>query len=163
MFWKRKLDHKLPEEKLRLFVELELASALDARTDKIVFGEPCDDLPRVTLKAAKAADPKWGGELTEETEFNDVIPATKRLPIWWRFDGVWHEMPSLPWHLLHMIVRTLGDLIVVNQARDQQMNYHEALEATVPLKRVRDGTLKVSLKLTLEPNYCYSVTLKKVD
>jgi hypothetical protein len=166
MLWKRKWKRKPPEER---YIEVSLDRALEGHVDKILYGEPCDNLPRVTLKAAMAADPEWGAAMAKLIGLSDELcPEAKGVPmfpVWWRIDGVWHEMGSLPWHLLHGIVRHIGELIYLHQTAEQRNKSAEKMESTVRLKKLgrNGGIAKVSLELTLEPNYCYSVTLKKVD
>lgn len=165
MFWKTKQK----EDKLQSFVEQWLRQVVDSGTDKAIFGEPCDSLPRESLAAAKAANPKWGRAMDRfdglEDEFPDVFgPKPKKVLEWWRIGGVWQEMVGIPWYLLHEFVRRLGDMIVLHQPRDLRLDHSQCLEAVVPVDLGRNrGTVDVKLTLTIEPNSCYSVTLKKIS
>ncbi|MGD0060042.1 MAG: hypothetical protein ABSD58_11560 [Verrucomicrobiia bacterium] len=134
------------------YVDLILKMAVDDGVDKMIFGEPCDGLPRETC----VMEPFLPAEMIAE------LNSMKDVPIWRRVNGTWHELPGFSWYLLHEVVRDLGDKIVAQHANKQQATYPNALESIVPLKS-KHGGVKVAMTLTLEPNYCYSVTLKKID
>jgi hypothetical protein len=139
------------------FIELILEMSVNDGVDKIVFGEPCDDLPRVTLQAAMAANP---GLAKLDALSDELCPKTKEVPIWQRVHGTWHESAGLPWYLLHEVIRDLGDRIVAQQTDTQRTQNAESLESIVHLK---SGSVYVGMSLTLESNYCYSVTLRKIN
>jgi hypothetical protein len=139
------------------FIELILEKSMNDGVDKIVFGEPCDDLPRVTLQAAMASNPG----LAKLVGLSDELcTKTKDVPIWQRVHGTWHELAGIPWYLLHEVVRNLGDRIVAQQTDTQRTKHTESLDSIVHLK---SGSIYVGMSLTLEPNYCYSITLRKID
>lgn len=137
------------------YIDMILQMALDNGVDKITFGKPGDDLPRETCMRDgwRWLEPFYPAEII--AELND----TKAVPIWQRKDGKWHELPGFPWYLLHEVVRHVGDRITAQPARAQLA---DSIESTVPLKS-KPGEINVVMTLRLEPNYCYSITLKKVD
>ena len=137
------------------YIDGILLMAVQNGADKIIFGAPCDDLPREPRRSEEGVR----SELEEETEF-EFATGTRKVPLWERFNGTWHEMPGPVWYALHEIVRDLGDRIAALQDANKQLP--DSLEAIVPLK-LKDATVKVTMRLALEPNYCYSVTLKKID
>jgi len=135
------------------FVEMHLQSAVDDGIDKIVFGEPCDDLPREKCTRLGGLEPFLSAE--QIAAFN----STRDIPIWRRANGIWYEVPGVPWYLLHQIVRLVGDKIATQRGC---VDLADSIGATLPLK-TKHGEINVMVKLSIEPNYCYSVTLKKVD
>ncbi|HVM59543.1 MAG TPA: hypothetical protein VMV72_01645 [Verrucomicrobiae bacterium] len=164
MFWKkRRSDCDEPYDR---YVRLMLIRALEQGADKIVFGVPSDDLPRHPYRSEsdeKSEELNRLLDLIDEGEGKVGTPA-RGVPMWFRTAGVWDECPGPPWWALHEVVRRAGDLIAAHQTVEQQSNCAEKMEGTVPLKLLGDrGIVKVSLTLTMEPNYCYSVALKKVD
>ncbi|MGO9526637.1 MAG: hypothetical protein ACLPT4_10015 [Verrucomicrobiia bacterium] len=143
---------------IRKYVDVILKAAVVGGVDKIIFGEPCDDLPRETCPHVDAINPYLPAQVI--AAFNN----TRDVAIWQRIDGTWHELPGFPWYLLHEVVRHIGDLITLHQRTHQQHDFPDELEATVPLELAPErGVAMVSLTLTMERNYCFSVTLKKLD
>jgi hypothetical protein len=140
------------------YVDLILRMAVTSEVDKIVLGEPCDALPREKCPDIQAILPDLPEGLLAGFE------NTKHVPMWQRIDGIWHELPGLPWYLLHEVVRYVGDLITRHQRAHQQQDFPSEMEAVVPLELMPPhGMAMVSLTLTMEPNYCYSVAIKKID
>jgi hypothetical protein len=137
------------------FLELLLWMALNDGADKIVLGEPCDELPRVTCKQHGGLGPFLPPDMIKEIE------NTRNVPIWRRIGGKWYEQPGFSWFLLHDIVQRLCQMPIVQHPNQKQLDYSQSFEQVTQLKSER-GEVKVLLRLTLEPNYCYSVTLKKV-
>jgi hypothetical protein len=133
------------------YVDLILRMAVASGVDKIVFGQPCDDLPCKKCEGIEAILPG----LPEGTLAG--FKNTKHVPMWQRIDGTWHELPGFLWYLLPDVVRYVGDLITRYQRPHQQQDFPEEMEATIPLELPPPhGAAMVSLTLTMEPNYCYS-------
>jgi len=123
MFAKR--NRATDESPIEKYVDLILRLAAQVRADKIIFGEPCDNLPRDTAKL---------GQIPELLRAAFIgSPDAMHVPLWARVDGVWHEWAGPPWYLLHEIVRAVGDM-------------HAA-----------------DINLAMEPNFCYSLTLREAD
>ncbi len=140
------------------YVDLILRTAVTSGVDKIIFGEPCDDLPREKCSGIEEILPSLPEGILAG------FKNTKHVPMWQRIDGSWHELPGIPWYLLHEVVRYVGDLITRHQRSHQQHDFPDEIVAIVPLQLPPPhGAAMVSFTLAMEQNYCYSVTLKKVD
>jgi hypothetical protein len=140
----------------RRHMDVILWMCVHGGADKIIFGEPCDDLPRETLQGAMASNRGLAKLIGLRDE---LCPKAKDVPMWQRVHGTWHELAGIPWHLLHEVIRNLGDRSVAQDVNEQ---LPDSLESIVPLKW-KGGSVKVAMRLSLEPNYCYSITLKKID
>ena len=98
---------------IQKYIDFILGMATRMEADKLVFGVPCDDLPRVAADSGVVRD-----------FFRDVIPAgTRLIPVWVRIHGSWHEWVGPPWYLLHEIVRVVGDTRSATVTVAMETNY----------------------------------------
>jgi len=109
---KKRVTDKSPAEK---YVDLILGLAVRIGADKLVFGVPCDELPRTTAESGIVRDC-----------FREIAPDTADtmlIPVWARINGNWHEWAGPPWYLLHEIVRFVGDTYSATITVTMEANY----------------------------------------
>jgi hypothetical protein len=149
--------------------ELLLWDAAVRRADKLVFGEPTDDLPRTQPPPPSTAHLTAEElELLRRVDEMPIEPLPElpwqtqcdlpvgKLPVWLRLGQQWEEQLPLPLHLFPHLIQSLEKIM------GRSFDTNES-DRTLVFRQMTPLKTRLRASMRMEKNYCYSVTLQYLD